>query len=216
MPTYAPGQMLFRLVMTMNLHSQICQNGFYFTNRGTVNTDSTPLSSHSNALIASFMLRIYDDIKLLTNNQLQFRAFHSAILLPEGGPISEEIILSGTGSQPDESLPSYCAAILSLRSGFGGKSYHGRLYFPGISENDTSDSKLDAVTYSQLSLIGDKLIANYGPTGSDSLFRYIIYSKKLGLDQDDRYTYLGIIPVVQCVARLELGTQRHRKIGVGT
>lgn len=216
MAVYAPGQVLYRLVMTMNLHGQICQNGFYFTNRGTIDTTATPLSSHTNALIASFMLRIYDDIKLLTNNQLQFRAFHSACLLPEHGPISEEIILSGTGSNEDESLPSYCAAVLSLRSGFGGKSYHGRLYFPGISEGDHTDSKLSAIAYSKLASIGDKLIANYGPTGSDSLFRYIIYSRKLGFDQDNRYTYLGIIPVVQCVPRLELGTQRHRKLGHGT
>ena len=208
--------LLWRLQLNHTLHAQICQNQFYFCNRGTCPDDDDTLAGRANALISSFEIRILNDILQFWNNQVGLNSIIATTVVPHLGPIAEKIYNATTGFQVNESLPGYCAAILSLRSGFGGRSYRGRVYFTGISEDDSGAGRLGVDSFNILDTIGDKLIANYGPVGSDSLFKFVIYSRTIGpgIIEDGRIA--GVIPVVQCLPRSILGTQRHRLIGHGT
>lgn len=216
MPDAEPGHLLFHLTLITTLHGQQCQNGFYFRNRNNMDTGDATLSAAVNALNGSWITRIYDAWKAILNNQVQFRSVISSSLIPRNGPIAEQIFLTGTGDQPNESLPSFCAAVLSLRSGFTGKSNRGRLYIAGVGEDNSSAGRLDIDTLAGLQNIGDQLINNYGPVGSDPLFEYIIYSRTLGQTESGDYTITGMIPVVACIPRSIIYSQRHRLIGVGT
>lgn len=164
------------------------------------------------------MSRIFPHIKNLVNTQVQFRTVLGTTIIPHNGPIAEQVIESATGDQPDESLPSYASAILTLRTGFGGKSNRGRIYFGGIGENDTSDSRLNPDTFDALQNIGNQLLAHFGPAGGYPFLRYVIWSRKIGAGEgsgppDDPS---GIRYVTQTIARSVLGTQRHRMVGKGS
>lgn len=211
-----PHRLLWKLILNHTIHGQICQNGFYFVNRGIVNDDEATLASHANALRASFETRMLTDFLIFWNNQVSVNSIHVSTIVPHLGPVHETIYETFTGFQTDEALPSYCSAVLSLRSGLGGKSRRGRLYIGGLSENDTNTGRLGPDSFAQLVVIGNKLIANYGATGSDTLFRFVIYSRLLGPSRVNGGPIVGVTPVTHCNARLILGTQRHRLIGVGT
>lgn len=167
-------------------------------------------------LITQFNSTPFAAIKNFQNNQVHYNSLICTVMIPRNGPILEHVYSTGSGDQPDESLPSYCAAILSLRTGLGGKSNRGRLYIAGVSEGDTSAGQLDVAAFAGLQDIGDKLIALFGPTGGSTFFRYVIWSKKLGTGGGSFLLPTGIRPITQVLPRDILGTQRHRLIGVGT
>lgn len=209
------GGILFKLTVNHTLHGQMCQNGFYFTNRPSQNDDVGLIKTWPAALISSFNIRLMTDITAFWNNQVALVSLIATCIVPSGGPTAETIYTTTTGFQPNEALPGYCAAILSLRTGFGGKSNRGRLYFTGVSEDDSHTGRLGVDSHLALVEIGNKLIANYGATGSDPLFRYVIFSRHLGTGRDEAGVIDGVRFVSQCIARHTLGTQRHRMIGVG-
>lgn len=216
MPTTNPHGLLFQITMRWTLHGQNCQNNFWFTNKQPQDNSPSALSSFIQQTLIYFESAMMVHIKNLVNTQVAFRALIGTTVIPKNGPIAEMVLESVTGDQPDESLPSYCAAILSLRTGFGGKSNRGRLYFGGIGENDTADGRLGPDTFTALQAIGNQLLAVFGPAGSNPFLQFVIFSRKLGTDEDGDYIPFGIRDVTQCVPRSVLGTQRHRLIGKGS
>lgn len=216
MPDAAAGTILWHLTFLYELHNQQCQNGFYFTNRIPIPNDSDSIAGHAAGLITFWNIFVLPPIKHFQNTQVHYSGLICSTQIPKHGPIVEHVYAGGTGDQEDESLPSYCSAILSLRTGFGGKSNRGRLYIGGIPENDTSESILDVDSFAALRDIGDQLLAGFGPSGSSSYYRYVVYSKKLGNPTDNTPTTAGIRPITHILARRTLGTQRHRLLGVGT
>lgn len=215
MPTTPAFTILWHLTFLQELHGQQVQNGFYFANRQAIENDETVIAQHALGLITFWNAWVYASFKGFQNNQVHHRGIVVSTQIPRHGPIAEYVYETGSGDQPDESLPSYCAAILSLRTGFGGKSNRGRLYIAGVSEGNTADGVLDVDSFAALDSIGDNLIAGFGPSGSSSFYQYVIYSKKLGNPNDNIPTFAGVRPVTACLARRNLGTQRHRLIGVG-
>jgi len=207
--------LLFHLTFHHTLHSQQCQNGFYFTNRIPLDDDEGDLRLYMADLITQFNSQIYPLIKSFQNNQVHYNSLIATCVIPRNGPILETIYETGSGDQPDESLPSYCAAILSLRTGLGGKSNRGRLYIAGVSEGDTSAGQLDVAAFAGLQAIANQLLSLFGPTGGSTFFRYVIWSRKLGAP-GGLLLPTGIRPILQILPRDILGTQRHRLIGVGT
>lgn len=149
------------------------------------------------------------------NTEVLYDGLVVTTLIPHEGPMAERPILNQTGAQGDESLPSYCAAVLSLRTGNTGKSNRGRLYFAGVSEGDAASGRLIPDSFTALSDIGNQLVGIYGPTGSEGHYHHVVFSKKLGYS-GGFYSTLGIRPILQYVPRQVLGTQRHRMIGHGT
>lgn len=211
----APLTLLWHITLSYTLHGQRCQNGFYFSNRGSIDDSPGILGAYTTGICSDFNTRIMPGIKAFQNNQVHYNALVCSTLIPHNGPLGELIFEVGSGDQADESLPSPIAAILTLRTGFGGKSNRGRLYFAGVSENDSEGSRLLPDSLTALQNIGNDLIGNYGESGSEGVLRYVIFSKKLGWGEEMGYIAAGIRPVSHTVARSVLGTQRHRLIGKG-
>lgn len=202
--------------MHSTLHGQRIQNGYYFTNNISIADDIAALSTRATDLAVHFANNIYPKIKAFQNNQVQYNSFVVSTLIPHEGPIAESPVSVGSGDQPDESLPSYCAAIITLRTGVSGKSNRGRSYYSGVSENDHTAGELNPSAFTALEDIGNELLNRYGPAGSSSIYRYVVFSKKLGYQAGGIYSAAGIRRVIQYVPRRTLGTQRHRLIGKGT
>lgn len=213
MATYEPLQLLLHLTLVQSLHAQTIQNGYYFSNRDTMNfADGPNLTAQ---LISHFTLFILPYLKQLQSQQLVYRSMIVSTLIPTNGPIAEQILETSNGDNSDASLPSYCAACVTLRSGFGGKSYRGRSYYSGICETDTGDSRLNADTLTRAQNLGNQLVNTFGYLGGISPFVYVVYSRKRGTNEGGTPSSLGITAIRQAIARSVLCTQRHRKIGIG-
>lgn len=139
-------------------------------------------------------------------------------LIPRPGVLVEVRIAEGTGAQSDDSLPSFCAGLLSLRTGVGGRSGKGRLYIPGVSENISSESRLEGNYLSILNNIGTILLTRYGSSGTAFIARFGLFSRKLGVTRSLGppvslvYNMAGFMPVTTIIARPEVVTQRKRML----
>jgi len=215
MAAHPPYSLLWHLTLQYRLHAQICQNGFYFSNKIALNDQEAFIDGTPIFLANHFVQFMLPTIIAFQNTQVLYDGLVVSTLIPANGPLAERPIANQTGAQPDESLPSYCAAILSLRTGLGGKSNRGRLYFAGVSEGDSADSILTPSAFTALEDIGNELQSIYGASGSEGHYHHVIFSKKLGYS-NGVYSAAGIRPIAQYVSRKQLGSQRHRLIGHGT
>lgn len=215
MPTAAAMTLLWHVTMVYEHHGQICQNGFYFTNRDPISDDPSVLGPYTQGICADFNTYAMPTIKAFHSQQVHYKTLICSTLIPHNGPIGELIFESMTGDQAGESLPSYSAAVLTLRTGFGGKSNRGRLYFGGISEDDHADSRLLADSFTALQNIGDNLLGAFGPTGIEAVLRWVMFSKRHGLSENI-WRAEGIRPITHTIARRDLRTCRHRMLGKGT
>jgi hypothetical protein len=213
MANFERHQMLFHLTLVQNLHGQIIQNGYYFTNRDLFNDNDT--AAQLGLLINHFTLFIMPHLKNMQSQELVYRAMVANQVVPINGPIVESVIETSQGNLADESLPSYCAAVCTLRSGFGGKSNRGRSFYAGICETDTQGSRLSPDLLALLQNLGNQLISTFNDAAGINPFVYVIYSRKMGDSESGHPTAGGIRVIRQAIARSVLGTQRHRKIGIG-
>lgn len=208
---------LYHLVLRQELHGQLLQNGYWFRrNPALAGFDETSFIMVS--ILQSFRDNVLPKIRLFANNQLKFQGIVVSRVSPRDGPIVEQLLETSNGAQPNDSLPSYCAGLLSLRTGLGGRSRRGRSYYGGVGEDDSSDSKLDADSLGRLQDVGNQLLASFGPTSGAVAFYGVWSWLKAGTDAggSEWNTDLAFTPITQCVARLFVATNRHRKVGHGT
>lgn len=212
---------LYHLTLVSQLHGQQCQNGYWFR-EASMHTGPDDDALQCQQIIERFNSRIMAWIKQFANTEWHPIGLVCATMIPRFGPIAEAGYESGSGDQLNESLPSSIAAILSLRTGLGGRNRLGRSYYPGISEGDHSASRLTPDSLSRLQGIGDALLSGFGHTDPANLFHYGVYSHKLGdvpsttLGEGKIITMAGFTPITQTIARGRLGTCRHRMLGHGS
>lgn len=207
----------FFLSLNYEYHDQLCQNGFWFI-ENVAHVDDPDAAVQLVDLTNQFKNTVYLNIKALMVQEVHFRSIVGVTINPHNGPMTELIIESGTGDQPDEGLPSYCAAVLSLRTGLGGRRRRGRLYFAGISEGFSDHSKLTASGLTGLQGIGIELLTRFGVSNTTRSWTYGVWSRLNALvdgsasapNVDNAFT-----PITQCLGRIILGTQKHRQIGHG-
>lgn len=213
----AHGPFLYFLSLNYTLHGQLCQNGFWFRETASSSPNPDP-GVQSIDLVNTFLNTTFPVIRDFQNNQVHYKSIVAVTINPKNGPIAELPLEQNEGTQIDESLPSYCAAILSLRTGLGGRSNRGRLYIAGISESDSTDSQLTVDSLSRLQSIGTSLLTSFGGTEFTNNFRYVVWSRiRAGVVADGPAPQVGFAstPITQVIARRVLGTQKHRQIGHG-
>lgn len=129
------------------------------------------------------------------------------------------ITVTGSGGA-NAGLPNQAAMVWSLKTGFAGRSYRGRLYFPGFVESTTTNGSFNSaiVTSTQSSL--NTTIGTYGAAGTDPDYQWGVYSLKLGATRDGgghitAYDLSKFYPFTAAIVRAAVGTQRRRRVGVG-
>lgn len=130
-------------------------------------------------------------------------------------------VISVAGQADAQSLPSFCAGLLSLRTGFSGRSRCGRIYVPGIAVGDDQDSRLTGSAFGALQALGNTLNTTFGPAGSNAYGRVGVFSRKLGVTRNIgpppslTYSIAGWTQATTFIARPDIATMRKRKLGVG-
>lgn len=130
-------------------------------------------------------------------------------------------VIAVSGNQDADALPSFCAALLSFRTGFSGRSYAGRLYLPGVASTLSTESRLDGSAFGLVQAFGASLLSTFGPNGTNFYGRVGVFSVKLGVTTNVgppktlNYSIAGWRQITECIARPDIATMRKRKLGVG-
>lgn len=124
-----------------------------------------------------------------------------------------------TGGGNAAALPSFCSALLSIRTGLGGRRHRGRMYIPGIPENQTTNSTINVADPLMLGLANFVacLVAAFipgDPVGSNS-WSMGVYSRTLG-GSSFPYSNLGFTPITGIIPVAQVATTRSRKVGRGS
>lgn len=210
---------LYRAIVIGKIHEQLTQTAFHFRALTT-----SPHSSHAaeaSAITSDINTFIIPKMQAFASDDWTALSILTVSLIPRPGVLTELRLGNATGFQPDESLPSFCAGLLSLRTGIAGRSAHGRIYVPGVPENALDASKLTGTALGLLSDIGAALIARFGNTGSSNFARFSVFSRKLGVTRNPgppatySYSLNGAMTVTSIIARPEIATMRKRKLQIG-
>lgn len=137
--------------------------------------------------------------------------------------LSPEFVSAATtgqvGALTTDSLPTFNAALISIRTAQGGRSKRGRMFLAGIPESATLKSSFDltgptwAAILAFAACLADKFVDN-GELGSDR-FNLGIYSRKLG-GSTFPYTLSAFTPALALRAVSLVATMRSRKVGRGS
>jgi hypothetical protein len=211
---------LYRVTLIGELHGQATQTAFHFMTNTSGNVNNS-YTTELTDLMANFVAQIVPKVQLFACQEWAAKTVLGITLIPKAQVFMETRLASGTGTQPDNSLPSFCAGLLSLRTGAGGRSRIGRLYIPGVAEGLSSTSRLEGNYLSLLSGIGASLLSQYGPSGGFPYVRYGVFSRKLGVTRNPgppptlSYSSAGFMIINSIIARPEIATQRRRKLARG-
>lgn len=210
---------LYRVVLVGEIHGQMTQTAFHFIT--SENSGYTDYRLELTDLMARFITSILPKVQAFCSQEWVAKTVIGVTLIPKAAALVETRIPNGTGFQPDDSLPSFNAGLLSLRTGFGGRSRIGRLYLPGVAEGLSKLSRLEGAYLTLLSDIGAALTATFGNNGAYPWNRYGVFSRKLGVTRvlspfpSLNYSSAGFTIVQSTVARPEIATMRRRKLARG-
>jgi len=210
---------LHRLTITYYLHGVNCLNVLFFRSKPT--TPSVNVQEDCDTLISNWMTYGWPKVQVLQSGEVQLVALTAQTLYPLNAGFSLSSYTTQFGSATGEALPTVNAAVLSLYTQTPGKRTHGRMYIPGITEADTSQSVLISTALTKLKALGDGLIAQWGLLGTSSRFWGCVYSRKNGNTVAPGpppyivYSPLAAVPWSRHLSQNRLGTQRHRKQGRG-
>lgn len=115
-----------------------------------------------------------------------------------------------SGSDAFAALPVANAAVISMKSGLGGRTKRGRKYLAGIPAQKVDDSRLTEAMRLGLQLEWDGMNGKFKEGGTGEAIWGILSSKPAGATPLERFT-----PVNSVIVRPILGTMRSRLPGHG-
>lgn len=131
--------------------------------------------------------------------------------------VGNEVILVAPGGSAGSiagSLPSFNAAVISLRSNRAGKSGRGRMYIAGIPNSGESASQVSSTLQAVLAAFITCLVGKFVGLLPSEGFNWGIFSRKnYALTPGTESTWWS--EVTQAVVNSDIGTMRSRKLKVG-
>jgi hypothetical protein len=128
------------------------------------------------------------------------------------------VLADGVGDLAGDALPSYSSALISLRTGFGGRSGRGRMYIAGVAESSTTGSYIkpdDALLTGMVAfaacMLGKFFTRDVAAAGN---YEWGVMSRKLG-GATIPYADAGFHTVLSATPDRLLATTRSRKQGRG-
>lgn len=125
------------------------------------------------------------------------------------GSIAGTITPSGQPASPHEAM------VVSIRTASAGKSFRGRSYIGGISEDDINSGVFDPAALAKYVTYFDTLLNTFGPSGSDLNWEWHVFSPTLAAVPGTQCQNAGG-QVTTYIVRNLVATMRSRKVGHGS
>jgi hypothetical protein len=133
------------------------------------------------------------------------------IFLPSGA-------METQGQAAGDSEPSFVSALISLRTSFGGRSGRGRMFIAGVSEGNTTGSRIPSESALWLALLAfvtcmlSKFLTPDPPVVNK--WEWGVFSTKIGGTKAP-FSATGFHPMIAAAPSPYLATTRSRMIGHG-
>lgn len=209
---------LYQVKLIGELHGQLTETRFWL--RGGDSSPASTVAAEIAGIRLPFINTIIPAIKSFCNQEWHAKTLLTVQMSVRPGIFIDDV-LTGGGSQVGDSLPSFCAGLLSLRTGLTGRERVGRIYLPGVAEDFSQDSRLAGDYLGILQSIGNTLLSTFGPSGSTGYGRIGVFSRKLGVTRNIgppptlSYSINGWTQITSFIARPEVATMRKRKLARG-
>lgn len=124
-----------------------------------------------------------------------------------------------TGTAIGDSLPTFNAALISIRTAEGGRSKRGRMFLAGLPESATLKSSFNLTGPEWAAILAFvacmiQIFIDSEPIGA-GIFRLGVYSRKIG-GAAFPYGATGFTPAIQLSPVALIATMRSRKVGRGS
>lgn len=147
-----------------------------------------------------------------------YRAAQVCGSIPLRAPVEEEEVAPnrvGVNAPSGDRLPSWLAAVSSVKTALAGRSRRGRYFIGGLYEVQAAGNDISTAHQAGVQAYGTKLIATFGAGGTEAgKFRLVVHSRTLAVP--------GVLcenssTLVQAItAKLPMGSMKSRKPGSGT
>ena len=195
---FIPALNTVRVALEFTSNGQICVNIIFLNKSTTVfSTDFVSIASVIRSWFSTYM-------KGSLGNSLSLSRISMRDMTTENGDILDSVVdLPIVGTLAQEPLPNNVALACSFRTGKAGKSYRGRAYMVGFTENQIGGDHLDSTPVAALAL---------GWSYLNTLSLVIGYTHVVASFQHNlapRATAV-LTPVTQIIVNDRLDTQRRR------
>lgn len=199
MATAITADSFLRVVVNQLLDQQLVENVFYISNHA----DSTLEAMED--VVNNNLLNWFNDI----SNELAVTSVSVQSLAPVHTDPYEEA-KAFNGGDLFAALPVANAAIVSLKTGLGGRHNRGRKYLAGIPQQDVDNSRLEDAKRAAMQATWNT-INDYFKDGGSGLATWGIYNKTVvgGVPTHN------FVPIQSVIVRPILGTMRSRLPGHG-
>ena len=210
---------IYRLIVQGKIHGQTWQNVFWF--RTKEGTPSVNLQEDTDNLISQFDLLMKSLYLGMMSSDSKLELVTATVMEPNNTAQTIKSYINQNGAVASEALPSYCAAVISWYTSNNGRSAHGRTYITGVPEIGATQSFFDTPHQTRISNFVTQWLGTFGINGSSSRFRFVVYSKKIGVTKvmtvPPRLAYSPLAgnPVTRAAINTTIYTQRHRLLGKG-
>lgn len=138
---------------------------------------------------------------------------------PLRAPVEEAVTPPGgigTLTLPGDRVPSWLAAVVSVRTAVAGRSRRGRFYIGGLFEDVIHENSIDAAHLLRVKVYTDALMATFGPGGTMvANHALVVHSPKLASVPGTQCQNSSTI-VTALLPRTLIGSMKSRKPGSGT
>lgn len=118
--------------------------------------------------------------------------------------------LGHAGANSEEGAPLTSAIVVSLRTGFYGRSQRGRIYLGAYPASWIAGGRLASFANAIVDTRWGFMQAKYGAGGSNAYWQFGVYSKKIG-GYTIPYDPVGFLTYTDYIVQPSLGTERGRK-----
>jgi hypothetical protein len=201
---------LYRVSWEQSVHGQNVVNVLYMRQKAGTAVTAQDVASELFASLSStwnFIQPVTNVTHRMVRTQEVTRGFNSDI--GEFADVRSTTPAAVTGAALSPTL----AFIVTLRTGFGGRSRRGRIYIAGAALSDASGI-IDSVSITRADTFASTLVQRYGPSGSSNY--------ELGVFSRSRFSILSNpfdeywVRITTTSAQRIFGNQRRRRPSVGT
>jgi len=215
MATLAGYSGMARLVIVGEQHGQETNNVLWFGLFGQVNAPN--YNALLTALAAAMLQCIVTTLLPFASAEWIPVKIKAKMFDPVNTDEVEVAFAGQVGAVAGDALPTYVAAVCSIRTGLGGRSKRGRFYVPGVPESGQALSKLTAPQLALLIAYVTCVITTFIQNVSAGEWRLGVFSRRLGYTQATKVYDMsaGWVPATDVLARQNLGSANSRKLHRG-
>lgn len=199
---------IIRLTFQQRQYNQLIQNVLHFR----VNS---PLLGEAD-LLNQFDAFIGSEWKNHQMNSVEYVLLTAQKVLPHSEDLFSKVPTTTTAAIAGVSVPGQVAAVIGLRSNKANRSKNGRMYLAGCGILGINQGQMSDAQRNELAAFAAALLNTFGPNALTHDFSLVIFSRERPATPTKPAHEASYEPVVAMRVGAIYGTQRRRRIGVGS